>query len=115
MATRNLKRLMRRIYKKDPTLDPQAYPVNFNRAVKYVNAKGKSLQFNPIFKSFFEKFYDEDIKSYLAMGHKLTHSLKKGMVQYAKEKAKHAAKAQIAAQAPAQQDYKGSQNDIQEG
>lgn len=122
MASRSLKKVIDRIYTNAKetnltkrTFNPQDYHVNWERAIRYINAKGKRLQFNSIFKPLFEEIYKKDLQDYAALGHKLTYSLKKGVKQYAKEKAKEGTKAQIAAQAPDQQSFKEQKEVLSEG
>lgn len=110
MATRNLKKVIRKILlnsKETDTTKRTFYPpdhrINWNKAIKYLNAKDRSLSFNAIFRPLFEEIYVTDIKEYLSLGHKLNSALKKGIRQYAKEKAKELTKTQLALKAPAQQ------------
>src|SRR5271165_2359266 len=117
MMKKNLKKIIGKIYKnakeKDltkRTFDPREYQINWPQAVKAINAKGKRLEFNKIFKPLFTEILTADINAYLAGGHKLSSSLRKGIKQYAKEKAKDLAKAQITAKAAAQQSYKEQEN-----
>lgn len=122
MASKNLKKLIRRIYQnaKEPdvskrTLHANMYPVNFPRAVKYVNAQAKHLAFNTIFRPLYKEILVKDIAEYLAMGHKLNSQLRKEMKEYAKDKAKAQTEAQLAAPAAAKQNSKESENVLAEG
>lgn len=110
MATKNLKKVIRKIVlnskEKDlslRTFNPANYHVNWNGAIKYLNAKDRRTTFNNIFRPLFADIYRTDIQEYLAGGHKLNAALKKGMKQHAKEKAIEITKAKIALQAAAKQ------------
>lgn len=114
--TKNLKKVIRKIYmnakEKDlqlRTFNPQDYGVNWEGAIKYLNALDRRITFNKIFKLHYAEIYAADIKTYLATGHKLTYALKKQMKQYAKEKAKTITKAEIEAQATAKQSEQGQE------
>lgn len=110
MATKNLKKVIRKIVlnskEKDMTkrsFNPMAYPTNWNKSIKYLNAKYKRATFNAIFRPLFADIYRTDIQEYLAGGHKLNAALKKGMKQHAKEKAIEITKAKLALKAAAKQ------------
>lgn len=116
MASRGLNKVIRAIYLNSNetdgtkrTFDPYEYPVNWNKAVKYIQAKDRQLSFNKTFRPLFLQIYNEDIKTYLAGGHKLTSYLKKEIKQNAKEKAKEIIKTQAEVKAASQQDHKESQ------
>jgi len=115
MATKNLKKLMRRIYNQDGTLSPKEYPTNFNRAIKYLNAKDKSVTFNTIFKPLYKQMMAEELKVYADGGHKISGALKKEMKEYVKDKAKKTTQTEIAAKIAAKQDYEESQTVLPEG
>lgn len=122
MANRNLKKILRKIYKnaaeKDVTkrsLNPQDYPVNFARAVKHLNAQGHRMAFNAIFKPLFKQMLAEEFKQYADGGHKIHGALRREMVEYVKDKAKAATKAKLAAEVAAQQGHKEQQDVLPEG
>src|SRR5437879_2900691 len=102
---------MNKIYAKNKNLNPHQYPVNFNRAIKYLNAKDKSAKFNNIFKPLYKQLIAEELKVYADGGHKISGALKKEMKQYVKDKAKKATKAKIAAKFTVQQGNK-EQEDV---
>lgn len=115
MASKNLKKLMRKIYAKNKTLNPHDYPGNWPKAIKYVNAKGRSMQFNGLFRPLYKQILSDAMAEHLAGGHKLTYEIKKGLKEYAKQQASETVKAQLAAKTPAQQDHKESQTLLPEG
>ena len=122
MATRGLKKVIRKIYlnsnEKDPikrTFNPYNYPKNWNNAIKYINAKDRRMAFNKIFRPLFADIFAADVKAYLAGGHKLTSALKKQMRLYAKEKASEITKTKLAAQTTAQQSFKEQEDVLPEG
>lgn len=122
MATSNLKKVIQKVYKNAKEIDVAKrtfkvndYPVNLTKAINYINNKSARLAFNEIFRPLFKAILEKDIKEYLAMGHKLNYQLRKGMVQYAKEKAKAETKTQLAAKAPAEQGFKEQEAVLPEG
>lgn len=122
MASKNLKKVIRAIYKnakeKDArkrTFDPRKYPVNWANAVRYVNAQGRRQQFKKLFKPLFKETLAAEFKMYADGGHKITGALRKEMIQYVKDKAKQTVKAQIAAEAAAKQSLKEQENVLPEG
>lgn len=121
MATKNLKKIIRKIYMnakakpEDRTFNPLNYPKNWGNAIKALKAKDYRLQFNAIFKPLYKQIYAEDIKVYVDGGHKITSRLKKLMKDNAKEKAKEIAKAKIALAANSpQQGYKEQESVLPE-
>lgn len=122
MASRNLKKILRKIYKNAAeenlakrTLNPKKYPVNFNRVIKYLNAQGARQEFNSIFKPLFKEMLAAEFKQYADGGHKISGALRKEMVSYVKDKAKQAAKAEIAARITAEQSLKEQKNVLAKG
>lgn len=123
MATRGLRKVIKRIImnaqEKDVnkrTFNPQEYSVNWNNAIKYLNARDRRLTFNKIFKPLFADIYLADVKAYLAGGHKLTTKLQKEMRAYAKTKAKDLTQAQIKATPnPPEPSYKEQEELLPEG
>lgn len=122
MSSKNLKKVVQKIYKnaKEENLAKRTfrvndYPTNLMKAITYINNKSARLAFNDIFKPLFKAMVEKDINEYVAMGHKLTWPLKKGIIEYAKEKAKTETKAKLAAKAPAQQSLKEQENVLTEG
>jgi hypothetical protein len=122
MSSRNLKKVIRKVIlnsqEKDVTkrtFKPTDYPKNWNEVIKYMNTRDRRLTFNRVFKPLFIKIYQEDIKAYLAAGHKLTTVLKKQMREYAKEKAKELTQTKLSPGAPAQQGYKEQETVLAEG
>lgn len=115
MANRNTKKVLRWIYAQSDTFHPSQNPESWNHAVKYVQRKDKTLKFNAIFRPLYAQIFKEDVDSFLAGGHKLTHELKKGFKENAKDKAKEIIKAQLASQITTEQDPKESQGLLPEG
>ena len=102
MATRGLKKIIRKIYlnakETDPskrTFVPTDYNKNWERAVKYLNAQGKRLEFNVIFSPLYAALYTEM---------RMEGVVKKQAKLRAKAKAKEITKAQIATKAATKQD-----------
>lgn len=107
---KNLKKIITKIYinakEKDRTrltFRPEVYPVNWERAIKAIQALDKRIAFNLKFKPLMAEIYKKDLAEYVSAGHKLNTSIKKEMKLYAKEKAKELIKAELQAQAPAKQ------------
>lgn len=115
MANRNAKKVLRWIYAQSDTFHPSQNPESWNKAVKYVQRKDKTLKFNTIFRPLYAQLYKESVEAYLAGGHKLTTEIKQGLKEDAKDKAKDITKTQLASQVAAQQDPKESQGLLPEG
>jgi hypothetical protein len=115
MATKNLKKLLNKIYTQNKNLKPQRYVANWPKAVKYVNAKGLRIQFNNIFKPLFQQLWAEELEIYKAGGHVISGQLRKEMRGYVKYKAKKATKAELAAQAATKQNHKEQEEALPEG
>lgn len=120
--TKNLRKVIRKIYMnaREPDISqrsfsPEVYPVNWNNAVRYVNAKDKRLSFNKIFKPLVVEIYQQDLKEYVAGGHKLTTEMKRTLKYNAKEKAKDITKTQIAIKAAEKQSHKEREDVLPEG
>ena len=116
MATKNLKKVVRKIYlnakekdKSNQTFNPMDYPANWNNAIKYIQAKDRRMAFNNIFKPLFKKTFAADIKMYQAAGHKLSYGLRKQIKENAKQKAKETTKTQLAVKAAIEQSGKGQE------
>lgn len=54
MATKNLKRVLRHIYKQNPEFDPANYTVNWDKARKYIVDKDKRMTYNNRFRPLYK-------------------------------------------------------------
>jgi len=114
MANKNLKKLLRKVAAGHTNYGPASFPVNYNKAAKYLNAKAQRVMFNAIFRPLFKEIFAKDVAEYLAMGHPMNPQIKKGMREYAKDKAKAETKARLAVKDTAAKDYKEQQNVLPE-
>ena len=55
MASKNVNKVLNKIYTQNKNFRPEMNPVSWNKAVTYVKAKDKRLAFNAAFKPLFEQ------------------------------------------------------------
>lgn len=59
MASKNTKKVLRKIYSQNKNFKPQNNSVSWNNAVDYIKAKDKRLSYNSIFVPIFEEVKKE--------------------------------------------------------
>lgn len=59
MASKNVKKVLRKIYQRSKSFHPTMAPVSWNKCVKYIKAKDKRTTYNATFKPLFAQVKQE--------------------------------------------------------